>query len=480
MSSQPSQLTVSPARALLPGRVRGNFLPAPAGESRVEVPVGAIDRVAGLLDEHGARFITLFLAGPEQNVLMAVFAFRSELVAVQSLLNGPQAVYPSLSLGLPAAWWAERELRDRFGVQPLGHPDPEPILAPDLDRLRVRARGDDLFVLPHGPVRSGVFEAIQFVIVTGGEDVTTIEVRPFFKHRGLEQRFEGVSLAHGAVLAERVAGIASVAHATAFAQATERALGVEPPRAAMLWRVVLAELERIANHLDVAARLAEDAALTVGNARFTILKEDILRLNATLTGTRFSRGMVVPGGIADQPRLSLDDLRTALDRFERELARDQRLLLATTSLTDRLIGSGQLDRDTVERHGGVGPVARASAVSADARFERPYGAYPRLGFTVAIRDSGDAMARLEVRFEEIADSLCTCCGKRSTRCAEPTIGSVSRLPGATAPRSAGPRRRRASSSTGSRSRARRCNGCGSLPRRTATGRCSRTASAAMC
>jgi len=44
-------------------------------------------------------------------------------------------------------------------------------------------------------------------------------------------------------------------------------------------------------------------------------------------------------------------------------------------------------------------------VSADARFERPYGAYPRLGFTVAIRDSGDAMARLEVRFEEIADSL---------------------------------------------------------------------------
>ena len=405
MSPQPRQLTLPSAGSLLPGRVRGTTLPAPAGETRVEVPLGALDRAAALLTEHGARFITLFLAGAEQRLLVAVFAFRGELVAIQSPLNGARPKYPSLSLSLPAAWWPERELRDRFGVQPLAHPDPEPILDPDLDHLRVRASGDDLFVLPYGPVRSGVFEAIQFVIATGGEDVTSIEVRPFFKHRGLEQRFEGIPLASGAVVAERVAGIASVAHATAFAQATERALGVEPPRAAMLWRAVLAELERIANHLDVAARLAEAAALAVGNARFAILKEDVLRLNAVLTGSRFARGMVVPGGVASLPRPSLDELSSELDSFERELVRDRRLLLGTTSFTDRLIGTGELDRETVERHAGVGPVARASAVSTDARFERPYGAYQRLGFTVAIREDGDAMARLEVRFEEITHSL---------------------------------------------------------------------------
>jgi formate hydrogenlyase subunit 5 len=155
----------------------------------------------------------------------------------------------------------------------------------------------------------------------------------------------------------------------------------------------------------VAARLAEDAALAVGNARFAILKEDVLRLNVALTGSRFSRGVVKPGGVATLPQLSLDDLRAELDRFEAELVRDRRLLLGMTSFTDRLISSGKLDRRTVERHGGVGPVAQASGISTDARFERPYGAYPRLGFTVAVRDAGDAMARLEVRFEEIAHSL---------------------------------------------------------------------------
>ena len=70
MSPQPRQLTLPSAGSLLPGRVRGESLPAPEGESRVEVPLGALDRAAALLSEHGARFITLFLAGPEERLLV--------------------------------------------------------------------------------------------------------------------------------------------------------------------------------------------------------------------------------------------------------------------------------------------------------------------------------------------------------------------------------------------------------------------------
>jgi Ni,Fe-hydrogenase III large subunit len=98
-------------------------------------------------------------------------------------------------------------------------------------------------------------------------------------------------------------------------------------------------------------------------------------------------------------------MRAAVDRLERELRRDRSLLLRTTSFTDRLVGSGTLDRDTVDAFGGVGPVARASGVSTDARFERPYGAYNHVGFEVPTRDAGDAMARIEVRFAEISESL---------------------------------------------------------------------------
>ena len=127
----------------------------------------------------------------------------------------------------------------------------------------------------------------------------------------------------------------------------------------------------------------------------------MLRLRARLTGSRFARGMVRPGGVRFAGAGSHGDLREALDRLERELRRDRDLLLRTTSFTDRLIGTGTLDRATVEAYGGVGPVARGSGVSTDARFERPYGAYDRVGFEVITRDAGDAMARVEVRFGEL-------------------------------------------------------------------------------
>jgi Ni,Fe-hydrogenase III large subunit len=74
-------------------------------------------------------------------------------------------------------------------------------------------------------------------------------------------------------------------------------------------------------------------------------------------------------------------------------------------MTDRLIGAGWLDRALAEDHGAVGPLARGSGVSTDARHERPYGDYDRLGVRVVVRREGDAMARVNVRFGELSESL---------------------------------------------------------------------------
>ena len=163
---------------------------------------------------------------------------------------------------------------------------------PDADRITGTSHGADTFVIPYGPIRSGVFEAIQFMIETGGEDVLALETRPAFKHRGARAAIRGDSTSSMAsTLAERVAGIASVAHAHRLRQAVERALERRRARGApSCWRTIHAELERIANHLDVAAKLAEDAALCVGQARMQILKEDVLRLRGDLCGSRFGRG----------------------------------------------------------------------------------------------------------------------------------------------------------------------------------------------
>ena len=129
----------------------------------------------------------------------------------------------------------------------------------------------------------------------------------------------------------------------------------------------------MANHLDVIAKQAETTALSVGQARFQILKEQVMRLRARLTGSRFGRGVIVPGGVRLDGLISPGDLLKELDGIERDLARDRRLFLATASMTDRLIGTGRLPRALVEEYSAVGPLARGSGLSIDARHERPYG-----------------------------------------------------------------------------------------------------------
>jgi formate hydrogenlyase subunit 5 len=390
----------------LPDHLGATRESGPDPEVRLRVTPLAFERAAHLLRTAGARFITLFLADTPEPSLVGAFALRGALVMLRAPTAGADPVtYGSLSQNWPATCWAEQELVERFGVRPVGFSATRALTRPDADLIERHVHGADAFTIPYGPVRSGVFEAIQFQIETGGETVTSLQTRLFFKHRGLERRFVGMTPDRAVHVAERVAGIASVAYASAFSQAVERALDVTPTPNAERWRAVYAELERMAGHLDVIAKEAETTALYVGLARFQILKEQVTRLKARLTGSRFARGVIVPGGVRFEGRMGLDDLCRALDALEHDLVRDRRLFVQTASMTDRLIGAGFLSRDLVEEYAAVGPLARGSGVSTDARHERPYGDYRRLGLQVVTHREGDAMARINVRFGELFESL---------------------------------------------------------------------------
>jgi Ni,Fe-hydrogenase III large subunit len=391
--------------AYLPGHLEAVREAAPPAELRLRVGAADFDLAARALKDAGARFVTVFLADTPEPALVGVFALHGELIMLRaSAGDGDPLAATAIDDWWPAARWPAQELRERHatGTTALGQ---RQLTAPDADVLDRRVHGLDVFTIPYGPVRSGIFEAIQFQIETGGEDVPRIQTRPFFKHRGREQRFIGLAPSEGVYVAERVAGIATIAYATAFAQAVERALDVAAPARAERWRAVYAELERMACHLDVIAKEAETTALYVGQARFQILKERVVRLRARLTGSRFARGIVVPGGVRREGAVELDELLAAVAELERELRRDRRLFLGTASMTDRLIGAGRLERTLVEEYGAVGPLARGSGVSTDARHERPYGDYERLGLRVITHRDGDAMARINVRFGELAESL---------------------------------------------------------------------------
>lgn len=369
----------------------------------------------------GRRLADLFGTAREDGLLLtAHLAGPAGLETLHALLPPGAAGYPALTPRVGAAFWYEREIHDLFGVIPQGHPRLEPLIlpaasdpprpgadsrpaaaAPAPGQLPAHVAGPGLFTIPHGPVRSGVVESIEYLVETPGEEIPHLNMRVLYKHRGIEKRFEGMTVADGALLAERAEGIATVAHALAYCHAIEQIAGTDVPWAARLIRVVHAELERLACHLDVIMRLADSAGLAVATARFGWHKERVLRLASQLCGSRFGRGVVVPGGVRAAPQLPAAAILASAGQVERKVSADLGLLMGTASFLDRLRGTGPLPPDRAREHGALGPVGRASGRAEDIRQARPYDAYQSLTMRTASRDHGDAMARLEVRVDEI-------------------------------------------------------------------------------
>jgi len=326
---------------------------------------------------------------------------------LEASLPPETASYPALTPNLGAAFWYERVIHDETGVIPDGHPRLAPLVSPgspDDHALPRHVAGYGVFTIPHGPVRSGVFESMEYLVETPGEAIPHLNMRIFYKHRGVAARFAGLTVSDGVLLAERTEGVASVAHALAFCHAVEAIAGREIPRAAALVRVVHAELERIANHLDVTVRLADAAGLAVATARFALHKERVLRLISGLCGSRFGRGVVVPGGVTTVPETS--ELRDRLDPLERAISGDMESLLGTSSFLDRLRGTGPLLAARAREHGALGPIGKASGYADDDRLARPYDAYQWLDpAPPAAHSAGDALARLKVRAEEITQAF---------------------------------------------------------------------------
>jgi formate hydrogenlyase subunit 5 len=353
----------------------------------------------------GMRFAGVFAACRDGGItLSAHVAHPDGIDTLEAPLPPGATSYPALTPVIGAAFWYERVIHDETGLIPEGHPRIAPLIAPGGPEdyaLRRQVTGYGMFTIPHGPVRSGVFESMEYLIETPGEAIPHLNMRIFYKHRGVAPRFTGASVSDGVLLAERAEGIASVAHALAYCHAVEAIAGCEIPREAAFVRVVHAELERIVNHLDVAMRLADAAGLAVATARFALHKERVMRLISGLCGSRFGRGVVVPGGISAFPSKGPEQIIAEIWPLEKQVTADAELLMGTSSFLDRLRGTGLLTPARALEHGALGPIGKASGYADDARLARPYDAYPLLSSEpIGEHRGGDAMTRLRVRFEE--------------------------------------------------------------------------------
>ncbi len=311
--------------------------------------------------------------------------------------------WESLAGVWPVVLWPEREIHDQVGQIPLGHPDLRPLLRPDQVRLQGVAHGSGSFHMPLGPVRGDVSESLLFYFDLLGEQIMFMESQLFYKRRGIEALAADQEPAYVLLLAERVAGTSGVAHATALARAVEQALAQSVAVRVEMERVLLGELERLYNHAHDLAQLAGATGMTVGQAQLARVKEELLRLNGDLCGSRFLRRTVRIGassGIDWNQNLAgiLKLLQSVAQRFDRFT----RLLQKTPTFIDRLKGTGVVKQSWATAYDVVGPVARSAGLARDVRRDYLSPALDLGSWSMVVdeENKGDAFSRFTVRVGE--------------------------------------------------------------------------------
>ncbi len=266
--------------------------------------------------------------------------------------------------------------------------------------------GEDGHALAVGPIHAGIIQAGHFRIHAVGERVTRLECRHGYTHKGTLSLMRGQSPRAAARFACRLAGDAAVANALAYAHAVEAALDVAPPPRAQHLRAVMAEIERLANHLADVGAIANDAGFAWPATRTGFHREMFLRAAHNSFGHRLMMDAVIPGGVAvDLSTTAADEILRACDAFSQEWPRLRELLANHTGLGDRMPGVGVVTRERAARFAAGGFVGRASGRGQDARRLPGYAPYDVLEFDVPVREEGDVAARFELRIEEIYHAL---------------------------------------------------------------------------
>jgi Ni,Fe-hydrogenase III large subunit len=370
----------------------------------------------------GGECTLLGLWGDSDDVHMALLGEGSQIGVIT--LPCPYQVFPSVGIVHPPAIRLERAVADLFGFTAVGTPDARPWLDhgswgvthplaartpqhnPPPAYAFLPAEGESLHQIAVGPVHAGIIEPGHFRFTAQGETVVRLEERLGYTHKGIESLMAGADLTAAAKLAGRVSGDSTVAYALAFARAAEAALWVEVPAHAHWLRALMAELERLANHLGDFGAICNDASFALIHAHCGILREKALRVADFCFGHRLMRDRVVPGGVSvDLAEDGRARLRALMSELGPALARLVELYDSTASLQDRTVGTGILTPALARQFGAGGYVGRASGRSFDARRALAYPPYDELALDVPLLEAGDVNARVWIRIREIEQSL---------------------------------------------------------------------------
>lgn len=266
--------------------------------------------------------------------------------------------------------------------------------------------GGNRVTIPIGPQHPSLDEPGSFDITLEGETVKGAVIGIGYNHRGLEKACESRTYIQDLYIIERVCGICSHAHTTAYCMAIEQLAGLAVPKRAEYIRLIAAELERLHSHLlwlGVAGHEIGFDTLFMLSWRD---RERVLELMAVMGGNRINYGINCLGGVRRDIDEALGkDVLDAMDFLESEVHYFITLATTDASLQARLSGVGVLSREDCLYYGATGPVSRAAGIENDVRQDEPYGAYREIPVNVITATHADVYGRTVVRLKEMLESI---------------------------------------------------------------------------
>jgi Ni,Fe-hydrogenase III large subunit len=361
-------------------------------------------------------------------VVLLVEPAKSRCVLYEAPVGPGDRTFPSITRLAPQAHWFERSIYDFFGLRPVGHPRFKSVILHDVwpegfhplanahpfsdvagdgtprHYEFMHVKGDGVYEIPVGPIHAGIIEPGHFRFSCLGEVIQNLEIRLGYLHRGIEEQIVRMPWRRVRFLVESIATDTVVGNALAHALAIEAMCDIIPPPAAILFRTIAMEIERIASHIGDLGGVCADIGYTGGAAVFGRLRGLALGLGERLTGSRFQTAYVIPGGVShglSEPLRA--EMHREVDVLTAAFLRAKPLLMENSGALERMEGIGIVRPSLARDFGLVGPAGRASGSGYDVRQafqQEPYHLEPLPGST-----DGDVLARVRIRAVETESSL---------------------------------------------------------------------------
>jgi Ni,Fe-hydrogenase III large subunit len=379
--------------------------------NRVRAASHAGERLGLITSIDGKQLITLLLSTADKQIR----CFETPLA---------ESRYNSMTATVPQAHWFERIVWDMFGLCPDNHPrlkrthlhEPYAGMAPPLavdsdvvdnrDFHFLRVDGEGLYEIPVGPIHAGIIEPGHFRFSCFGEIIVNLEIHLGYVHRGVERRLTEVPWQNTRFLAEAAASDMAAANALANATALESLLEIEPPRRAAELRTIALEVERVCMHLADLGGLAGDIGFLSVSSALSRLRGLALRMADLVSGNRFLRSYICPGGVARDLTVSaMHELLEIKKQLSGECKKVLQFYFDNHVAIDRMERVGVVSHSLAEEFGLVGVAARASGINYDCRSIWSHALYPELNYVSTVETDGDVLARAKVRVGEIFSSL---------------------------------------------------------------------------